>query len=149
MGELTRYELPSVVVHPSNKYWGAEWLIHEDPTTVATLPVSPGGLVCPVGLEVDPDVAPHLLVNDVRVGKDSQLCTVGYLPASLFADATPVPLFFDRIPPGLRFSLSLTCTSRDAVTFRGRLLAISPESDYPARCHVVGATRASDSRRCS
>jgi hypothetical protein len=129
--ELVRYELPSVVVKKSCEYLGADRLVFNHPTTVVSAPVSLGGLVRMVGLEVDPGAAPHLVVNDVKVGKNSQLVSVGCVPASLFASPTPVRLVLDEVTPGLCVSLNLTCVGPDDVTFSGRILALAPTRARP------------------
>jgi hypothetical protein len=124
MSNLVKYELPSVVVRSSLPLLGGcASLTNSGATTFRTDPVSPGGLVCPVGLEVDPGVAPLLAVTDLRVGPNSQLCSVGAVPASLFATSPSVEMLMDRIRPGSSFRISLVGTGPDAVTFRGRLLA--------------------------
>jgi len=126
MPKLTKYELPRVRV----KGW--------ELTTIHTDPVSPGGLVWPVGLEVDPDVAPHLVVHDLKVGNNSQLIACGSVPASLFALSPPVDLRLDKLTPGLRFSVQVTCARSLDVTVRGRLLAAGPATPVPGKTMVVG-----------
>jgi hypothetical protein len=126
MPKLTKYELPRVHVKGGES------------TVIYTAPVSPGGQVWPVGLEVDPDVAPHLVVTDFRVGKNSQLDSRGGVPASLFALCPPVDLRCDKIPGGQRFSLHVTCAGLEGATFRGRLLAAGPATPVPGKTMVVG-----------
>lgn len=119
MKELDTYELPSIGVESRQTFANnpSSTLV----TTITTLPVSPGGLVCPVGLEIDPEAARGLLVLDVRVGRNSQLVSMGCLPGTLFTRETPLVL--DRIRPGSTFSLSVTCPGPEVVAFSGRLLA--------------------------
>jgi hypothetical protein len=126
MPKLTKYELPSVHVKG-----GESAVIYTDP-------VSPGGQVWPVGLEVDPGVAPHLVVTDLRVGRNSQLAACGCVPASLFALCPPVDLRCDKIPGGQRFSLRVTSAGLEGVEFRGRLLATSSPDSVPRNTWVVG-----------
>jgi hypothetical protein len=114
MSNVTKYELPSVRIKSG------------ETASICTAPVSPRGKVAPVGLEIDSDVARHLMVNDFKVGKNSQLASCASIPATLFATSPPVELHCDDVPPGLRFSLQVTCIGLTAVTFRGRLLAESP-----------------------
>jgi hypothetical protein len=126
MSKLARYKLPSVHIKG-----GTSAVIHTDP-------VSPGGQVWPVGLEIDAEVAPHFVVTDLRVGKNSQLISCECLPASLFTLSPPVDLRCDKIPPGLRFSVHLTCVGLDGVEFRGKLLATSSPDSVPRNTWVVG-----------
>jgi len=126
MSKLVKYELPRV------RFKGGESKV------VYTDPVSPRGQVWPVGLEVDPDVGPSLMVSDLRVGKNSQLASCKCLPASLFTLSPPVALRCDKIPPGLHFSVHLTCVGLDGVEFRGSLLAADPATPVPGETMVVG-----------
>jgi hypothetical protein len=136
--DLIKYELPRIVVRASRKYLGADWQPSGDGATIYTDPVSPGRQVWPVGLEIDPDVAPHLMVNDVKVGRNSQLVACGSIPATLFADPHPVYLRCDQIHAGLRFSLQVSCLGLVDVELRGRLLTTSPDAQVPYRSWVVG-----------
>jgi hypothetical protein len=137
MPDMIKYELPRVVVRASRKYLGADRQ-PGDYTTIFTYPVSPGGQVCPVGLEIDPEVAPLLLINDLRVGRNLQLVACGSLPATLFACPPPVYLNSDRICAGQLFSLQVSCPGPDDVEFRGRLLATSPGTPVPGKVWVAG-----------
>jgi hypothetical protein len=114
---MVKYELPRIHVKGGES------------AEIYTDPVSPGGQVWPVGLEVDPDVAPLLMVNDLKVGRNSQLFSCGSVPATLFA----------ALLPGQRFSLRVICSEfYGSVLFRGRLLAASPASKVPGKTSVVG-----------
>jgi len=138
MTDLIRYELPRVVVKASRKYLGDERLLFENVTTIVTEPVSPGGQVWPVGLEIDADVAPRLMVYDVKVGRNSQLVSCGCVPATLFALPTPVDLRLDKLSSGERLSLQVSCAGPEDVTFKGRILAAGPTTPVPGRTLVVG-----------
>jgi hypothetical protein len=132
MPGLIKYELPYVVVKSSrSQLWSGASPASIATTNIYTAPVSPGGLVRMVGLEVDPGVAPHLVVHDVMVGKNSQLVSVGCVPASLFALATPARLVLDEVRPGQCVSLRLTCVGPGDVTFGGRILALAPTRARP------------------
>ncbi len=144
MSDVLKYELPPTVVKPSGRYVSNQRPLFDEPVSIISDPVSPRGKVVPVGLEVDLDVAPHLAVLDVRVGKNSQHVSASCVPASLFALDPPIELLCDPIPPGLRFRVDVVNTGRETVTFRGRLLArdlskravMNPNVD--ARSWVVG-----------
>jgi hypothetical protein len=138
MSDLIKYDLPRVVVRAARKYLGADRQPFGDYTTIYTYPVSPGGQVWPVGLEIDAEVAPHLLVNDVKVGRNSQLVACGSVPATLFASSLPVNLRFDRLRAGQIFSIHVSCLGPDDVEFRGRLLAAAPGTPVPERSWVAG-----------
>jgi hypothetical protein len=138
MPNLTKYELPRVVVRASRKYLGDDRQPFGDYTTIFTYPVSPGAQVCPVGLEIDPEVAPRLLINDLKVGRNSQLVTCSSIPATLFACPSTVYLHCDKILGGQLFSLQVSCTGLDDVEFRGRLLAAAPGIPVPGKVWVAG-----------
>jgi hypothetical protein len=138
MPDLIKYELPRTVVRTSRTYLGADRQLFGDYTTIYTYPVSPGGEVWTVGLEIDPEVAPLLLINDLKVGRNSQLVTCSSIPATLFACPPPVYLHCDRICGGQLFSLRVSCPGPDDVEFRGRLLAVAPGAPVSGRMWVAG-----------
>jgi hypothetical protein len=61
-------------------------------------------------LELQEEQAPHLIVTDVKVGKNSQLYSALCLPASLFARRTdrPYVFAFDRVQPAQAVTVSIT-----------------------------------------
>jgi hypothetical protein len=126
MSNFTKYELPSVRIKSGES------------ANIVTKTVSPKGLVCPVGLEIDPDVAPRLLVSDVKIGRYSQLYTAKCVPASLFACSPPVNLILEKIQPGRCLALNVSCVGSADVVFRGRLLAYSPTTLVPRKMCMVG-----------
>jgi hypothetical protein len=138
MHDLIKYELPSVIVKASHRYLGTDRQIFSEHMNVYTDPVSPDGLVRPVGLEIDPDVAPHLMVRGVKVGMNSQFVSAECVPATLFTLSPSVDLHLNTIGPGSRFSVDVSCVGLEDVTFRGRLLAVPPTSPASARSDVLG-----------
>ncbi len=134
MTNSIKYELPSILIEPSLSYIGDSRQVFDKNTILAAPPVSPNGIVFPIGLEIDADVAPHLMIVDIKVGKNSQLWSVGCIPASLFATSPPVRIYMDQIRPGLNLSLTLACTGTKPIAFKGRLLAKSsclPQKQKP------------------
>lgn len=107
MEKLTRCPLPDTVLRPGES------------RTICSDPVSPFGRFYPSGIVVDAGCAAHFLVDDVKVGRNSQLVALGALPAELFSsERDVVPLFMDRCLPGDRVLLSLTCRAPEPVVFR-------------------------------
>lgn len=73
----------------------------------------------PTRIVLPDDVAPHFLVTDVRVGKDSQLWSAGALPGELFAESGPrLDLLLDECRPGAKVTVCAQSRSGEAREFR-------------------------------
>jgi len=110
MFELLKCPLPEVVVKSAES------------ATIISDPVSPLGSFYPHGFEVEPELARHFMVTDVKVGINSQLVSSGCFPCSLFAASTPLRLRMDRMLPGSRIVVSVTNCSATSVMFKGAVL---------------------------
>jgi len=107
--EDARYDLPEIVVPPKCS------------VNIVSRRLGPGCFFQPTGFLIPDDVAAHLLVTDVKVGKNSQFYGTGAIPAGLFAESLPEnPQWrMDHLGPGLSITLRLTNVSDHNVAFRG------------------------------
>ncbi|HVP24126.1 MAG TPA: hypothetical protein VMS77_09480 [Conexivisphaerales archaeon] len=109
--ETIECELPSVKI-----------LAHEN-TTITSSRTSPRGPIYPVGLSIDPEIARHLTVWDIKIGANSQIYSTGNLPGTLFErSADPMLLHLDPLLPNMRITLGVLNTSDEEITFRGQVL---------------------------
>lgn len=109
--EKTRYELPGVLVDPLSSA-RISWQLPPD-----TCPYLLTWLIVP------DDISPHFLVTDIMVGKNSSLCSINCLPASLFATSEPEDeLRFNACSPGKYISIDITNTSNSHQPFRCTLV---------------------------
>ena len=133
MPKATRFELPTITAGHNC-----------DATTLLILPPEACPFT-PTGLVIPDDVAPHFLITDIKVGKNSQLMSVGAVPASLFAKSAPRHnLAMDLADDRSAFVISATNISEKARNFRCSVEGISaipasvgPEIPGPY-LHVVG-----------
>lgn len=77
----------------------------------------------PVWVVVRDDSAPHFLVDDLVVFQDSQLCSTGRVPASLFAEGSPRDELLLNPATGVnKLTLTVTNASDQARTFEALAL---------------------------
>lgn len=75
--------------------------------------------VRPTQIVIPNDVAPHFLVTDVKVGRNSQFLSAACVPASFFAESSPRDdLLFEILQPGMMLALSVTNISDVSREFR-------------------------------
>ena len=93
--------------------------------TIVSDRVSPGNIFYPTGFILDPKVADQLLVQDIRVGRNSQLMGIGGIPASLFSAArSPIKIRLEAITSGFAISLKVVNTG-PPVIFSGSVVGSS------------------------
>jgi hypothetical protein len=101
---------------------------HVDGHCLAYITASPSVTFHPERLIVPKDIAVDFLVNEIRVGKNSQLMSVGALPAVMFTEkAVGVRLRMDAVPPSMLVTIGVTNQSPDARCFRGTLVGSTVE----------------------
>jgi hypothetical protein len=89
---------------------------------IISLPVSPGKAFYPEWVIVPDDVAEQFMIDDVKVGKNSQLGAAPNFPATLFAEsAAPDRLACDHIQGDHRLVLQVTNVSDRAARWRGKV----------------------------
>lgn len=89
--------------------------------------VSSRGPLRPVSLGIPKQVAENLLIADIKVGKNSQLVSVGALPADVFARGKRAwRLDMDTLEPGMHLTLGLVNTGNTAVPFEGEVALANP-----------------------
>jgi hypothetical protein len=75
-----------------------------------------------LNLELSPEVAKDFFVTDIKVGKNSQFITTGAVAASYFAQrGSTEDLRFDKLPRGLKITISVTNMRRTPAKFAGVL----------------------------
>ena len=116
-----RYPLPECVVPPL-----------ESAEVFTSLP-SMRGAFWPSWLSIPDEVARHLLVTDVKVGKNSQNVSGGCVPASLFAESRVPPvgsrlLLDTMVTAHLELRVSITNTSDEPVRLSGQVLGTHDDS---------------------
>jgi hypothetical protein len=74
-------------------------------------------------IRIPDEVAGHFLVTDVKVGKNSQLLTVGAVPAAVFSESSRVlQPELDVLHEGDSLTLSVTCASIEDQVFSAEVL---------------------------
>jgi len=74
------------------------------------------------------DIAGALLVNDLKVGKNSQFATQGPVPARVYSEfGVGVDMNLDTAQISQQISLNVTNTSGAAVTFNAAILGTAVE----------------------
>ena len=118
MTKTTRFELPTTNVGHNS-----------DITTYLYLPPDACPFT-PTGLIIPDDVAPHFLITSISVGLDSQLLSVGAIPASLFAESAHRHAFaMDPADEKKLFKVSVTNISAQARNFQGSVEGIPASAD--------------------
>ena len=91
-------------------------------------------------LVVPDDVAPHFYVADIKVGKNSQLCSAGVLPASLFAASEPeVDLGYDVCLQGTYINVYVINATNTRQVFRCSLVGrhVEDNTRHPKNKKVI------------
>jgi hypothetical protein len=105
-----RYDLPEVVVTSKCS------------ANIVSKLLGPGCHFRPEGFLIPDDAAEHLLITDVKVGKNSQFYGTGAIPAGLFAESAPEAMMrMEPLGPNMSIVLSLINVSDHDVTFRGQV----------------------------
>lgn len=116
--EPASYPLPECVVQPGTS------------ATIFTSLPSANWAFRPTWFAISEEIARPLLVNDVKVGRNSQLVCCASVPASLFSGPAG-SLRMNTCPRGIELTLSVTNTSQRSARFAGRVLG-SHGDDPPA-----------------
>jgi hypothetical protein len=108
-----------------------ELLPNCDSKTVAYLP---SRRFRPTWISIAKDVAEHVLITDIKIGKNSQLCSTGSLPGSLFDErhawlSGKYRLSCDLVSQGVPVEISMTNTAISA--FRAEVKVLGYEEDAP------------------
>ena len=107
-------------------------------------------------LLTDPDVIRFFMIDDVKIGKNSQFCSDASVPARFFEKSERQQgLYYDTLPRGLRFGICVTNISDLARTFKGVMSGDLVDLDHherPARLatesrHILGLGLATVSPR--
>ena len=99
----------------------------------------------------DDEVTRHFMINDIRVGRNSQLVTCASMPASFFGvgDADRQrDLYFDTLPRGQYITVSVTNTSREPRIFRGLVTGDLADDYQSSRTHHLSLRRPGTDRFC-
>jgi len=71
----------------------------------------------PMQIYVPPEEARHFEINDIKVGKNSQLAPSAAIPAELFAQETNPTIMMDAISHGHHFTFNITCYAETRIHF--------------------------------
>jgi len=121
MTKLIECELPEITVNPGPS----------QNLPISTRRVSPAGIFYPTFIVVPEDAAEHLLVHDLKVGKNSQVGNNLSFPATVFTKKNT--LMLDGIPPGMCMSFHVACTGTKPVQFRGAVFGTRSKPTNPRR----------------
>jgi hypothetical protein len=117
-----RYPLPECDVPP-----------HESAEIYTSLPATTGPFL-PTWFLLPEVAARCLVINDVKVGKNSQFANVTCVPASLFANSPDkYRLRMDRLSRGMELRVSVTNTSDRPVRFSGQVLGTHADAVVTTR----------------
>jgi hypothetical protein len=130
--ETTRYPLPECVVQPRS--------------SVEVYTSYPGTRepFTPAWFLIPDEAARHLLVTDIKVGKNSQNASCACVPASLFSKAAWRGLLggclrMVQLRDGMEIRLSLTNTSTEQVRFAGEVVGYHGDEPPPGqRLYLCG-----------
>lgn len=110
-----------------------------------------GAVFRPVWLVINDEAAKHLVITDLKVGKNSQLVSVGCLPGALFAESrldcvlgSKMRLALDAVHPGWFVHLSVQSIWDCPVEVSAELCGYadgSPELDGLVRHYALGLGR--------
>lgn len=90
--------------------------------SAATIQVLPQTLFRCERFVIQSDIAGSLVVDDIRIGTQSQFSASGPVPARCFSEvAVGVGTLYDTAEPGITISLSLRNISGNPVTFRAAM----------------------------
>lgn len=93
----------------------------------------------PLYVTVPSDVAPHFLVTDVKIGRDSQFLSIACVPACLFDESQfPVHLRFNLLHPYTFLTISVTNISTSPRMFRFKVVGTHDASTEPPTTVVLG-----------
>jgi len=101
-------------------------------TRIVSDRVSPKGAFYPIGFSIDEDVAKNIVVHDIKVQGNSQLCSSGSIPGSLFSVARPlIKVNLARVVPGQSISLEVT-NFGSSMEFEGNVVGSRiPTKNHP------------------
>lgn len=134
------YSHPAAYPHP---YAGHPTLAHNPPTqvrefiigfgptsvaaaTTAIFQAQPQLIFRGSRLIIPSTIANNFVVNDIRVGKDSQAVSANPIPAAAFSElGVGVALGLDTATPGILITLSVANTTGGAQTFSAALIGTS------------------------
>lgn len=100
---------------------------------ISSATVSPGNTLYPVGITISEKIASSLVIQDIKIGQNSQLAAGYSVPGSLFSDEqTPVlirldRLRLDRLQSGLRLHLNVSNKSSRPIEFSGNIVCTLEE----------------------
>lgn len=97
-------------------------------------------------LIIPSSLAENFVINDIRVGRDSQKISAASIPATAFSElAVGVHLGLDTATPGILITLSVTNTSSEDQTFSGALIGTTLQAEerspYPGYPHPIMGSR--------
>lgn len=125
----TRYPLPECVVPPGSS------------AEVFTSLPSMSGPFRPSWFCIPAEVAQHLIVTDIKVGKNSQFVAATCLPASLFASPAASYLRMDCLQGSMELRMSISNMTANPVKFSGEVIGHHADADDsmdPGALYICG-----------
>ena len=99
----------------------------------------------------DEEVTRHFMIDDIRIGRNSQLVACSAIPASFFGVGMTDRqrnLYFDTLPRGQHITVSVTNTSREPRIFRGLVTGDLADDYQSPRPHHLPLRRPGTDRFC-
>lgn len=124
---MRTYPLPEFTIHA-----------HQSANVSTGLPTVDGPFK-PTWFHIPENVARHLLITDIKVGRNSQLISTTCLPASIFSSNRTEKLHTETLLPNRMYiTLSITNTSSEAVDFSGEVIGNEPPNNREDELYVLG-----------